>query len=322
VTTARARGHAVVGFANVALVAVITATAPAVLAQGAPDAERPPGQGLQGDGPAPDRAAAEPAAPHAGAPGEAAASPQASALELDAGFGILSRRLSWNDANLVGRGLPSYNMGAAPIVRARAAWYPGAHAAREGLPTVFGLAFQFDHSIAAGSESIGPSNVQYPTRIRHGAAAVRARGVFGSVRTWLDVGFGAQAFVLDAVEGEAPPNMPDVQYRYVTAEGGLAVELPTLRMGLTLGYRHMLHVGELGMETWFPRIRGAGVHGGLEIAYLLPQGFEVGLNGQVSWYMFDLRPEPGDPIWTERGAVAGGAVDRFASLVLHVGWRY
>jgi hypothetical protein len=245
-----------------------------------------------------------------------------SAFELRTGFGMLSRSLSWNDGDLVGRGMAGYRMGAAPVVRARAVWYPGVHVAREGLPTVFGLALQFEHSVAAKSESLGGSNVQYPTRSRQGSAALRTRGVFGPVNLWLDLGFGAQAFVLDAVEAAPAPNVPDVQYRYLAAEAGLEYVLPSLRLGLTVGYRHLLHVGELGMATWFPRLQGGGVHAGLELAYLLPKGIEVGFDLRGSWYMFDLRPEPGDPIWTERGAVAGGATDRYLSLLLQVGWRY
>ncbi len=142
------------------------------------------------------------------------------------------------------------------------------------------------------------------------------RTVFGiDVAGALD--YGSESFNVDAAGSEYESMVPAVGYRYIRP--GVSGRLPFLGGSavaeLSLGYRHVLSLGEVTSEGYFPNAsaRGFDIEG--QVSYALPwYNLDVRAGAGLEQYGFALDPEPGDT------RVAGGATDRYPRLFLRVGY--
>jgi hypothetical protein len=105
-----------------------------------------------------------------------------------------------------------------------------------------------------------------------------------------------------------------VAYTYVRA--GVTGHVPLagpLSLATGVGYRHMLGLGEIGDDAFFPRASAAAVDGYARVEMSFGRlSAHVGVD--VERYFYALKPEPGDPL------VAGGALDQFIGANIGLGY--
>ncbi|RKI13299.1 hypothetical protein D7Y15_17025 [Corallococcus sp. AB030] len=196
--------------------------------------------------------------------------------------------------------------------------YPLA-AFKKGALARLGITGSIDQSF--GLKSTGSSGeVTYPTTAREWQAGLRYVIPFGAAKQHgfeVTGTYGMNTFRIDAVDGERPLDLPNVEYK--TAGLGLGVRAALSEkfdFNFRLGYQHPLDSGELSSDAWFPRMSAGAVTGSATLAYRLNRILDVRLKADLRRYFFKFNPEPGDPY------VAGGAVDQYPGLSLQVGFRY
>ncbi|MBN8468087.1 hypothetical protein JYJ95_16320 [Corallococcus exiguus] len=196
--------------------------------------------------------------------------------------------------------------------------YPLA-AFQKGALARLGITGSIDQSF--GLKSTGSSGeVSYPTTAREWQAGLRYVIPFGAAKQHgfeVTGTYGMNTFRIDAVDGERPLDLPNVEYK--TAGLGLGVRAALSEkfdFNFRLGYQHPLDSGELSSDAWFPRMSAGAVTGSATLAYRLNRILDVRLKADLRRYFFKFNPEPGDPY------VAGGAVDQYPGLSLQVGFRY
>ena len=128
--------------------------------------------------------------------------------------------------------------------------------------------------------------------------------------------YGSESFNVDAAGSDYESMVPAVGYRYVRpGVSGRMAFLGNYAAELSIGYRHVLSLGEVTSEAYFPSAsaRGFDIEG--QVSYALPwYNLDVRAGAGLEQYGFDLNPEPGDT------RVAGGATDRYPRLFLRVGY--
>ncbi|MBN9685223.1 MULTISPECIES: hypothetical protein [unclassified Corallococcus] len=206
----------------------------------------------------------------------------------------------------------------APQVAGDVTVYPLA-AFQKGALARLGIMGSIDQSF--GLKSTGSSGeVSYPTTAREWQAGLRYVIPFGAAKQHgfeITGAYGMNTFRIDAVDGERPLDLPNVEYK--TAGLGLGVRAALsekLDFNFRLGYQHPLDSGELSSDAWFPRMSAGAVTGSATVAYRLNRILDVRLKADLRRYFFKFNPEPGDPY------VAGGAVDQYPGLSLQLGFRY
>ncbi|QAT85465.1 hypothetical protein EJ065_3905 [Corallococcus coralloides] len=206
----------------------------------------------------------------------------------------------------------------APQVAGDVTVYPLA-AFQKGALARLGITGAVDQSF--GLKSTGSTGaVSYPTTAREWQAGLRYVIPFGEAQRHgfeLTGTYGMNTFRIDAVDGERPLDLPNVEYK--TAGLGLGVRAALSEkfdFNFRLGYQHPLDSGELSSDAWFPRMSAGAVTGSATLAYRLNRILDVRVKADLRRYFFKFNPEPGDPY------VAGGAVDQYPGLSFQLGFRY
>ncbi|RKG78871.1 hypothetical protein D7W79_11820 [Corallococcus exercitus] len=190
---------------------------------------------------------------------------------------------------------------------------------QKGALARLGLTGSIDQSF--GLKSTGSTGaVSYPTTAREWTAGLRYVMPFGQAQRYgfeVTGTYGMNTFRIDAVDGERPLDLPNVEYKTAGLGLGLRAALSEkFDFNFRLGYQHPLDSGELSSDEWFPRMSAGAVTGSATLAYRLNRILDVRLKADLRRYFFKFNPEPGDPY------VAGGAVDQYPGLSLQVGFRY
>ncbi|RKH63449.1 hypothetical protein [Corallococcus aberystwythensis] len=190
---------------------------------------------------------------------------------------------------------------------------------QQGALARLGLTGSIDQSF--GLKSTGSTGaVSYPTTAREWTAGLRYVMPFGQAERYgfeVSGTYGMNTFRIDAVDGERPLDLPNVEYKTAGLTLGLRAALSEkFDFNFRLGYQHPLDSGELSSDTWFPRMSAGAVTGSASLAYRLNRVLDVRLKADLRRYFFKFNPEPGDPY------VAGGAVDQYPGLSLQLGFRY
>ncbi|NOK19825.1 hypothetical protein [Corallococcus carmarthensis] len=190
---------------------------------------------------------------------------------------------------------------------------------QQGALARLGITGSIDQSF--GLKSTGSTGaVSYPTTAREWTAGLRYVMPFGAAQRYgfeVTGAYGMNTFRIDAVDGERPLDLPNVEYKTAGLTLGLRAALSEkFDFNFRLGYQHPLDSGELSSDAWFPRMSAGAVTGSATLAYRLNRILDVRLKADLRRYFFKFNPEPGDPY------VAGGAVDQYPGLSLQVGFRY
>jgi hypothetical protein len=181
----------------------------------------------------------------------------------------------------------------------------------------FGFGINAEYSVALISEDA------MKNRYRTGSFGY---GVSGKVRYSLGpvgliggVGYAANNFkITPETDDTTPPRVAGVDYKQLRA--GVAARIPITDKFAIIGggnYLHLLSMGEIASDKYFPRATGMGGEGFGGIALALP--WMAGLEGRAMLdfrrYVFSMNSDPGDM------HVAGGAVDQYIGVNIGFGLR-
>ena len=234
----------------------------------------------------------------------AAESKHAPWLELSAEGRPFLRTLRYND-DIMGA-LRDYDL-AAPAAAVTATWRP--------LPKG-GMRFLSLHGeveLAVGVNGSRTSDgTEYATKASEWTAGLRGDFPIAGWRWTLDAAYGEHRFSVDDNE-MTTPLVPDTTYRW--ARGGLGVRIPVgakLAVAAGGGYRHLLDMGDLESDAWFPRVTGSGIDAEAGIAWRVGGPVTLDLRGDLRRYFFAMNPEVGDAL------VVGGAVDQYIAIIAGV----
>ncbi|RKG56936.1 hypothetical protein D7V80_40365 [Corallococcus sp. CA054B] len=241
------------------------------------------------------------------------------------GVKLLGRSLRYKDdvfgvlrPYTLGPDVGGFALPGAPQVAGDVTVYPLA-AFQKGALARLGITGAIDQSF--GLKSTGSTGaVSYPTTAREWQAGLRYVIPFGEAQRHgfeITGTYGMNTFRIDAVDGERPLDLPNVEYK--TAGLGLGVRAALSEkfdFNFRLGYQHPLDSGELSSDAWFPRMSAGAVTGSATLAYRLNRILDVRVKADLRRYFFKFNPEPGDPY------VAGGAVDQYPGLSFQLGFRY
>ncbi|AFE05623.1 hypothetical protein COCOR_04089 [Corallococcus coralloides DSM 2259] len=252
---------------------------------------------------------------------------QASAPIVEGALGVklFGRSLRYKDdvfgvlrPYTLGPDVGGFALPGAPQVAGDVTVYPLA-AFQKGALARLGITGAIDQSF--GLKSTGSTGaVSYPTTAREWQAGLRYVIPFGEAQRHgfeITGTYGMNTFRIDAVDGERPLDLPNVEYK--TAGLGLGVRAALSEkfdFNFRLGYQHPLDSGELSSDAWFPRMSAGAVTGSATLAYRLNRILDVRVKADLRRYFFKFNPEPGDPY------VAGGAVDQYPGLSFQLGFRY
>ncbi len=288
----------------------------------APPAPAPPAHepepAVPADGPPPTTTAQSASAPPREQPlGLTRSNPQAhqrgpSALRVGAGFGFMSRRLSYTDDLF--ETLRPYELQAAPVVQVFARAYPAAFALK-GWAAACGLEANLSYGLGLSSKDAADRT--YDTQALAFDAALRARWAFSRHELGLAVGGGLQRFSVKGLQSQLEPGLPGVGYAFVRVGADARFTLiEDLSLRPRFGWRNVLSGGEMTSDSWFPRASVLAFDAELCVAYRVWSGLEVQAGAQWQRYAYDLGVQPEDP------HIAGGAVDQYWSGNVAVSWSF
>lgn len=231
-------------------------------------------------------------------------------LRLDAGLGILTRQLNYNDD--VNGVLRPYSSGVHPTINLRAEVYPAAFATG-GLASDLGLVLGYQHIFVSASQT--SDGAEFPTSASALSAGLVWRAqVATPLQLRVEALYGQRSFTVeDADDGTPKPVIPSVGYQRLDLAGGLRWS-PTPRFGLhaRLAYLLPLSGGEFTSPDYFSRASIHGVQGGLGVRFGLVGPLALDLSVAVERYASTFNTLPGDPF------IAGGAVDQYITAGLGV----
>ncbi len=130
-------------------------------------------------------------------------------------------------------------------------------------------------------------------------------------------GFGENAFAVKEVDVAADgPQVADVVYRQIKAGASVRIPLGS-RVALLAGahYLHLLAVGQLASDDYFPNIRGLGGEGFGGLAVAIASRFELRAAGTWRQYLFTMNSLPTD------ARQADGATDQYLGVNLVLAYR-
>lgn len=238
------------------------------------------------------------------------ASPAAPPLRLDAGLGILTRQLNYNDD--VNGVLRPYSSGVHPTINLRAEVYPAAFT-MGGLAADFGLVLGYQHIFVSASQT--SDGAEFPTSASALSAGLVWRAqVAAPLQLRVEALYGQRSFTVeDAADGTPKPVIPSVGYQRLDLAAG-ARWSPTPRFGLhaRLAYLLPLSGGEFTSADYFSRASIHGVQGGLGVRFGLVGPLALDLGVAIERYASTFNTQPGDPF------TAGGAVDQYITAGLGV----
>lgn len=249
------------------------------------------------------------------------------AVDIEADFRIVNRRLRYNDVPESETDLRDYTLGAGPGVGLKFQYFPGAHFT-SGIGAQFGIDFEWERLIGIDSsrtEADGTVST-FPTKSQQFSVDVRWRYPKGRWEPFVVLGYGFHNFQF-SVSGPPVPGedntagVPGVRYRFVRLGTGFRVGIGKKETFIIAGNIAMRFVGDrvggIGSQTWFPQASANGLDTGIVFGFALPLGFEVRLGVDYRRYWFDLNPEPPDAAF-----VAGGALDRYVGGTVGFAWRH
>lgn len=225
-------------------------------------------------------------------------------LELSAEGRPFLRTLRYND-DIMGA-LRDYDL-AAPAAAVTATVRP---MPRGGLGF---LSLHGEVELAVGVNGSRTSDgTEYKTSSSEWTAGLRGDFPIAGWHWTIDAAYGEHRFAVEDNE-MTTPLVPDTTYRW--ARGGLGVRIPVgakLAVAAGGGYRHLLDMGDLESDAWFPRVTGSGIDAELGVAWRAAGPVTLDLRGDVRRYFFAMNPEVGDAL------VVGGAVDQYVAIIAGV----
>jgi|GEM_PF-1744340 len=235
-----------------------------------------------------------------------------SALRIGAGFGFMSRQLSYTDDLF--ETLRPYELQAAPVVQVFARAYPAAFVLK-GWAAALGLEVNLSYGLGLSSKD--SADRTYETQALAFDAALRARWVFSRHEVGLAVGGGLQSFSVKGLQSQLEPGLPGVGYAFVRVGADARFTLiEDLSLRPRFGWRNVLSGGEMTSDSWFPRASVLAFDAEVCVAYRVWSGLEVQAGAQWQRYAYDLGVQPEDP------HIAGGAVDQYWSGNVGVSWSF
>jgi hypothetical protein len=258
----------------------------------------------------------EPARPihPAPAPAPAAMSPPPSleapaAFEIEAGFALFSRRLSFR-SDLFSR-LADFEISPAARVSAGLRWFPLRHWSAEpwahfGVGAAIESAVGLDATVRGQQQSYSTSSNAWRLDLRY---VLRVdRHTFG-----IELGYGEELFASYAppVSSTALPRsqLTSVTYRYLRVGLDARVRVhDLLSIGANGGYRPVLATGGFDRSHGFPPSDGGAFDLGISVGVRLAWFFEVRARAEYHRYFFSFHPAPGDYY------VVGGVLDEWTSV--------
>jgi hypothetical protein len=249
------------------------------------------------------------------------------AVDIEAEFRIVNRRLRYNDVPESETDLRDYTLRAGPGVGLKFQYFPGAHFT-SGIGAQFGIDFEWERLIGIDSARTNPDGTvsTFPTKSQQFLVDVRWRYPKGRWEPFVVLGYGFHNFQF-SVSGPPVPGedntagVPGVRYRFVRLGTGFRVGIGKKETFVIAGNIAMRFVGDrvggIGSQTWFPDASANGLDTGIVFGFALPLGFEVRLGVDYRRYWFDLNPVPPDAPF-----VAGGALDRYVGGTVGFAWRH
>lgn len=248
------------------------------------------------------------------------------ALAIRAGVRLFRRTFDYSQ-DVFGT-LRPYASSLSPAPGASLEWYPGAHAGDGPLADI-GVVGSFERGIGTVSRFENAPGRTYTTTMQSLDAGLRYRFHLGDHELGVSGRYAAQSF---EIEGDTDPAavsalgarvqrdlLPDVRYSAVRPGLDVRLSFGDVLLGATAGYRFVLDAGDLGSPSWFSSLEvmagDAGIFGG----YALGDGVALIAGAEITRYGLDMRSRPAD--LRQGRAVAGGAVDQFASGWLALEWR-
>jgi hypothetical protein len=213
-----------------------------------------------------------------------------------------------------------YKIFGPPAIAVAAEVYP---AATTGIVVVrdIGLWVDYAHYFAVRSQT--SDNLGFGANWNRLNTGLRYRFRFGAKERpfvlALQGGYGFHNFAFKPDDDKAAritDSLATVKYNYLRV--GLDARLPVSIVAFLPGFSYL---GPLSPsdDTVYARFRDASVKGvqmWLDLAVVLPKGFELRGGAEYTRYFASFRPEPGDAY------VAGGALDQFVALRLSALYRY
>lgn len=254
-------------------------------------------------------------------PADSESGARPSALDADLGLRLYSRAFRYTDSlaqlDVPGaNALLDYNLDAGPMPYLHVRWYPGAHF-RGGALAHIGVEAGFEQGIGTNVNYYDPATAQdtkFGQNHRLFFAGLRGRIPVGLATFGVVAKYGNHSFTLNEKEGVDPATLfADAQYSYVEAGADVQLRVGKVSLGGQAAYSHLLSLGSIADDTWFPEATARSLHFGGEVGFWVIPTLAVVTGIDARIYAFDFNPIPLDRA-PER--VAGGATDRFLSASL------
>lgn len=220
-------------------------------------------------------------------------------LDVQLGFGVFARKLSYTDD--LYKSLRPYSLPLGPVASLRANVLPLA----VGESLRLGAYLRGD--LAFGIESKNPAGQAFASSAGVAELALAGQMQFDALSVGLRLGYGTQWFSAESIDGATAtidPGIPSVKHTYLfgTVTGAYAVS-PELDLTGALGYLSGQGAGALSSDAWFPHATSRGVDAQVGVVYKLSPSLALGAEGSYRRIAFSMNSVPGD------AKVAGGATD-------------
>tara|TARA_B100000609_G_C17218295_1_gene438185 strand:+ start:478 stop:1923 length:1446 start_codon:yes stop_codon:yes gene_type:complete len=235
-------------------------------------------------------------------------------LFLAVGTRMYTRSLTFQD-DLYGK-LNAYNLNFAPTISIDLEWYPAAHFTK-GPATYVGLFGGVHYTVGVRSvQATAQGESVYEASALSWNVGITGKIPVGPVFLQPRVAFGGQSFDTGASNN---PNLLIPAVDYQTVRLGAAVKWninSTFAVRGSANYRIPLSTGELGSDTYFPKISGGGLDVGAHLFIRIMPLLGVQVGAEYVRYFFAMNVEQNDPL------IVGGAVDQYINFDLRVSLHF
>lgn len=229
-------------------------------------------------------------------------------LDVMVGAHVYSRKFDYNVP--VKNAPQAYNLSAAPAISGALEYF---------FTPYVGVAVSGEYSIALFSKNTDGD--VFKTSSMGFGADLRGRYTISSVELTGSAGYRVNTFkiVPEADYDGTPPQVAGVNYGQVRV--GVGARIPLNDSFALIGggaYLHLLSMGDLKSDAYFPYATGRGGEGNAGLAVALPwaHGLEARALVDLRRYVFSMNPvDLGDT------RVAGGATDQYIGVTVGVGYR-
>jgi hypothetical protein len=233
-------------------------------------------------------------------------------LDMSVGAHVYSRDFSYNDSRVGGQ--QAYHLPAVPAPALQLDYFFNAF---------LGVSLGGEYSVALISED--SAGARYTTSSFAYNLGVKGRHQIGSTELTAGLAYAANNFKVTPESGDkTPPQVAAVDYKQIKAGVGARINVSDKFAIIGGGsYLHLLSMGELGGDTYFPGATGRGGEGFAGIAFGLPfmDGLEARITGDFRRYAFSMNSIQEDLEKGGSGRVAGGAVDQYIGANIGFGLR-